>query len=149
MDLSVVITLLNEEENIKPLLDQLYSALAGYRYEIILVDDGSTDATVKRVKLYAKPHVKLLVLNTNYGQTAAMAAGIQEASGRYIVTMDGDLQNDPSDIPFMLEKLKKEKWDVVAGNRKDRKDGKLLRKIPSMLANRLIRKLTGLSLIHI
>lgn len=144
MDLSVVITLLNEEENIKPLLDQLYSALAGYRYEIILVDDGSTDATVRQVKLYAKPHVKLLVLNTNYGQTAAMAAGIQEASGRYIVTMDGDLQNDPSDIPFMLEKLKKEKWDVVAGNRKDRKDGKLLRKIPSMLANRLIRKLTGI-----
>ena len=143
MELSVVITLLNEEQNVEPLLDQLYQALPAYDHEIILVDDGSTDRTVERVKQFARSNVKLVILNTNYGQTAAMAAGIQEASGQYIATMDGDLQNDPTDIPFMLEKLKNENWDVVAGNRKNRKDGQLLRKIPSKIANRLIRKLTG------
>ena len=115
MELSVVITLLNEEQNVEPLLDQLYQALPAYDHEIILVDDGSTDRTVERVKQFARSNVKLVILNTNYGQTAAMAAGIQEASGRYIATMDGDLQNDPTDIPFMLEKLKNENWDVVAG----------------------------------
>ncbi len=143
MELSVVITVFNEEENVKPLLEQLHQALRAYHHEVIIVDDGSTDRTVDKIKQYARPNVKLVILNTNYGQTAAMAAGIQESSGLYIATMDGDLQNDPTDIPFMLEKLKNEKWDVVAGNRKDRKDGTLLRRIPSLLANRLIRQLSG------
>ena len=143
MELSVVITLLNEAENVEPLLEQLHQTLHCYDHEIILVDDGSTDQTAVLVKRFAGPNVKLVILNRNYGQTAAMAAGIQQASGLYIATMDGDLQNDPMDIPVMLEKLKKEHWDVVAGNRKNRKDGELLRKIPSKIANRLIRKLTG------
>ncbi|MBL0744722.1 glycosyltransferase family 2 protein [Chryseolinea lacunae] len=146
MELSIVITLFNEEQNIRPLLEGLRVALRAYAYEVILVDDGSTDHTVKQVKLHADHRVKLVILNSNYGQTAAMASGIAEACGDYVVTMDGDLQNDPADIPFMLEKLKAEGWDVVAGNRRDRKDGTLLRKIPSKIANRLIRNLTGVTI---
>jgi glycosyltransferase involved in cell wall biosynthesis len=113
---------------------------------LILVDDGSTDETVSYVKLFSNKRVKLISLTSNYGQTAAMAAGINEASGKYIATMDGDLQNDPLDIPPMLEKLKREGWDVVAGNRKKRQDGFLLRKIPSMIANRLIHSLTHVNI---
>ncbi len=143
MELSVVITLYNEQDNIEPLLEQLRGSLQKLSYEIILVDDGSTDFTVERIKHFADDHVKLLVLNTNYGQTAAMSAGINESAGTFIATMDGDLQNDPSDIPLMLHKLKAENWDVVAGNRKHRKDGMVLRKIPSIIANKLIRSLTG------
>ena len=143
MEISIVITLLNEEENVKPLIGQLSNALKTYDFELILVDDGSTDRTVELAKFHSIPNMKLIVLRTNYGQTAAMAAGIMEARGQYIVTMDGDLQNDPTDIPFMLEKLKNEKWDVVAGNRKSRKDSTFLRKIPSMIANSLIGSLTG------
>ncbi len=143
MELSVVITVLNEIENIAPLLDNIRAALHGFDYEIILVDDGSTDGTPDKVKSVADERTKLVTLYRNYGQTAAMAAGIDHATGRYIVTMDGDLQNDPADIPAMLEKLKTENWDVVAGNRKNRQDGMLLRKIPSKIANKLIRGLTG------
>lgn len=142
-ELSVVVTLLNEEENIKLLLQQIQEALQSFDYELILVDDGSTDETVRRIKEHAIPQLKLLVLTNNHGQTAAMAAGINEAEGRYIVTLDGDLQNDPTDIPGMLQKLKQEDWDMVAGFRKNRQDGALLRKIPSKIANRLIRNLTG------
>jgi glycosyltransferase involved in cell wall biosynthesis len=143
MELSIVVTIFNEQDNIKPLLDQLGSALYNIDHEIILVDDGSTDLTVQRVRELADEHVRLVILKGNYGQTAAMSAGIDEAVGSYIATMDGDLQNDPSDIPSMLQKLKDENWDVVAGNRKNRRDGFLLRKIPSKIANKLIRSLTG------
>lgn len=144
--LSVVITLFNEEDNVNPLLLQLYQALEGYDYEIILVDDGSTDQTIEMIKLFANERVRLLVFYKNYGQTSAIAAGIDQAQGQYIVTMDGDLQNDPSDIPMMLAKMEKEGWDVIAGRRANRQDGLLLRKIPSKLANALIRKLTGVYL---
>lgn len=143
MELSVVITLLNEEENIAPLLDRIRKALATFEYEIILVDDGSTDNTVANIKAHADHRVVLVSLNRNYGQTAAMAAGIDYAQGTFIVTMDGDLQNDPEDIPMMLTLLKTGGWDVVAGNRAKRKDGMLLRKIPSRIANGMIRRLTG------
>lgn len=143
MELSVIITLLNEEDNIAPLFASIRNALAQYDYEMILIDDGSTDATVARIKALADHRTRLISFNRNYGQTAAMAAGIDHAHGDYIVTMDGDLQNDPSDIPAMLMKLKEEGWDVVAGNRKNRKDGMLWRKIPSRIANRMIRNLTG------
>ncbi len=146
MELSLVITVFNEEENIKPLLAQIRSALTEFQYEIVLVDDGSTDKTVREIKKYADEKVKLVIFNANYGQTAAMAAGIAQASGDFIATLDGDLQNDPSDIPAMLHKLKTEDWDMVAGHRKNRKDGALLRKLPSKLANRLIRKLTGVTI---
>lgn len=146
MELSVVVTLFNEEENVEPLLRQVGAALFAFEYELIIVDDGSTDATVRQVKEFADHHVKLIVLNRNYGQTAAMAAGLSEARGRFIATMDGDLQNDPSDIPFMLAKLKSENWDVIAGHRKNRIDNALFRKIPSKIANRLIRSLTGVNI---
>ncbi|MFN5168971.1 MAG: glycosyltransferase family 2 protein [Cyclobacteriaceae bacterium] len=143
MELSLVITLLNEEDNIAPLLESIYRELQAFDYEVILVDDGSTDATVERIRSLANTRTKLVVLNRNYGQTPAMAAGIEHASGRYIVTLDGDLQNDPADIPMMLEKLKNEKWDVVAGFRQNRQDKALVRKFPSKIANYLIRQLTG------
>lgn len=143
MELSLVITLLNEEDNVAPLLESIYRELHAFDYELILVDDGSTDATVERIRALANTRTKLVVLNRNYGQTPAMAAGIEHASGQYIVTLDGDLQNDPADIPMMLEILKNEKWDVVAGFRQNRQDKALVRKFPSKIANYLIRQLTG------
>lgn len=143
MELSLVITLLNEEDNVAPLLESIYRELHAFDYELILVDDGSTDATVERIRALANTRTKLVVLNRNYGQTPAMAAGIEHANGQYIVTLDGDLQNDPADIPMMLEKLKNEKWDVVAGFRQNRQDKALVRKFPSKIANYLIRQLTG------
>ncbi|NBW37273.1 MAG: glycosyltransferase [Cytophagia bacterium] len=146
MELSLVITVYNEEDNIHPLLSQIDAALIGYQYEIILVDDGSTDATLKRIEEAKNPRVKLIVFTRNFGQTAAMAAGMQAATGDYIVTLDGDLQNDPTDIPLMLAKLKEQDWDMVAGVRKNRQDGTLLRKLPSKIANKLIRNLTGITL---
>lgn len=141
--ISLVVTLFNEEDNVRPLLETIYSALRAFSYELILVDDGSSDRTVNNIKLHADEHTTLIVLNRNYGQTAAMAAGIEAASGEFIVTMDGDLQNDPRDIPMMLNKLRSEGWDIVAGNRSKRQDDTFLRKIPSRIANRLIRNLTG------
>ena len=146
MKLSVVVPIMNEEENIKPLLEKIYNDLERLDYEVILVDDGSTDNTVAEVKKYAKPNTKLIVFNRNFGQTTAMAAGIDAAQGELIATIDGDLQNDPSDIPLMIEKLEKEGWDVVAGERANRQDGMFLRKIPSKIANAIIRKTTGVHL---
>lgn len=143
MELSVIITLLNEEDNIEPLFQNIRQALEGFQYELICIDDGSTDGTVQKIKSLADHRTKLISLYRNYGQTQAMAAGIDHAVGEYIVTMDGDLQNDPADIPAMLAKLRGEGWDVVAGNRKNRKDGVLWRKIPSKIANMMIRRLTG------
>lgn len=143
MLLSIVITLLNEQDNIAPLLNNIDNALKDWQYEIVLVDDGSTDQTVARIKQLANKQVKLLVFRKNFGQTAAMKAGIDYATGDYIITMDGDLQNDPSDIPAMIAKLEAENLDVVAGRRANRQDGFVLRKIPSRMANALIRRLTG------
>lgn len=130
----------------KPLLDQIDQALGDTNHEIILVDDGSTDDTVRQIKLHGNSNVHVVVLNKNYGQTTAMSAGIDEARGDYIVTLDGDLQNDPLDIPLMIAKMEEEDVDVVAGIRAKRKDGFVLRKIPSRIANALIRKLTGVYL---
>lgn len=144
--LSVVITVFNEEDNIQPLLQATYAALAGMDYEVILVEDGSTDRTVAEVKKYANTRTKLVIFNRNYGQTTALAAGIDQATGQYIATMDGDLQNDPTDIPGMLQKAIDEEWDVVAGRRANRKDGFVLRKIPSKIANWIIRNSTNVHL---
>lgn len=146
MKLSVVIPVMNEEDNIKPLIEQVDIALRDIDYELILVDDGSSDKTIENIEQYALLNTKLLIFNRNYGQTTAMAAGIDEAQGELIVTLDGDLQNDPSDIPMMMEILEGEEYDVVAGIRAKRKDGMLLRKIPSKIANWLIRKWTGVYL---
>lgn len=142
-ELSLVIPVMNEEENIKPLLETVRNALSYFDYEVILVDDGSTDATRRRVVENADDRTTLVELRKNYGQSTAMTAGIDHANGMYVALLDGDLQNDPSDIPFMLDLLKREDWDVVAGNRRNRKDGALMRKIPSKIANALIRRMTG------
>lgn len=143
IELSLVIPVMNEEENIPNLLQAVRTALSGLDYEVILVDDGSTDNTKKRILEHADERTVLVELRGNYGQSTAMAAGIDHCKGHYIAMIDGDLQNDPSDIPFMLNKLKQEDWDVVAGNRKNRKDGMVLRKVPSKIANALIRYMTG------
>jgi glycosyltransferase involved in cell wall biosynthesis len=142
-ELSIVITVKDEEENIHPLLEGIRSALSGIDYEIILVDDGSADKTKQQILNNSDERTILVELRKNYGQSTAMTAGIDYSTGRYIALLDGDLQNDPSDIPAMLDLLKREDWDVVAGNRKNRKDGMFLRKIPSKMANALIRRMTG------
>jgi len=142
-ELSVVITVMDEQDNIKPLLESVRNALPGIDYEIVLVDDGSTDKTKQQILEHADDRTVLVELRKNYGQSTAMTAGIDYSHGRYIALIDGDLQNDPTDIPSMLELLKREDWDVVAGNRKNRKDGFILRKFPSKVANALIRRMTG------
>jgi len=142
-ELSVVITVMNEEENVKPLLEGIRLALAEIDYEVVLVDDGSTDKTKLQVLNYADDRTVFVELRKNYGQSTAMMAGIDYSTGRYIALLDGDLQNDPSDIPAMLDLLKREDWDVVAGNRKNRRDGFFLRKFPSAIANSIIRRMTG------
>ncbi len=146
MKLSVVIPVMNEEENIAPLFEAVRKALDGIDYELIMVDDGSTDRTVAKMKELADERTKIIVFARNFGQTTAMAAGIDAAEGELIATLDGDLQNDPVDIPMMMEKLEKEGWDLVAGRRAKRQDGMFLRKIPSKIANAIIRKSTGVYL---
>ena len=141
-ELSLVITVKDEEDNIKPLLESIARALSGIDYEVILVDDGSTDKTRQRILENANERTVLVELRKNYGQSIAMTAGIDHSKGKYIALLDGDLQNDPTDIPAMLELIKREDWDVVAGNRVNRKDGFILRKIPSRIANALIRRMT-------
>ncbi len=141
--ISAVVCVYNEELNIKPLVEKITEALSDLDYEIIYVDDGSTDNTVKEIRKLNHPRLSLVEFRRNFGQSPAMAAGIQQAVGEYIVLLDGDLQNDPSDIPMMLEKAEKEDWDVVAGLRKNRKDGMFLRKIPSWIANSIIRRTTN------
>jgi len=147
--LSVVVPMYNERENAAPLIDAVQAALAdyGYPWELLVVDDGSRDGTAALLSQHARrvgPHIRVIRLARNFRQTAAMQAGIDAARGDVIVTMDGDLQNDPSDIPRLVERLLREELDLVAGWRQQRQDGLWLRKIPSLLANRLIRKITGL-----
>ena len=144
--LSVVVPVMNEEDNIKPLFEAIGNALEGIDYELIFVDDGSKDKTVELIKEYANDRTKLVIFNRNYGQTTAMAAGFDVAEGELIAPIDGDLQNDPLDIPIMMKKLEDEGWDVVAGVRAKRQDGMFLRKIPSKIANWIIRKSTGVYL---
>jgi glycosyltransferase involved in cell wall biosynthesis len=144
--LSIVVCVYNEEENIKPLVSQITDACKAIDYEIIYVDDGSTDRTVKEILELQHPRMVLVEFKKNYGQSSALAAGIQQSAGEYIVLLDGDLQNDPSDIPGMLEKAEKEDWDMVAGLRKNRRDGMFLRKIPSWIANGIIRKTTNIKI---
>lgn len=141
--LSVVVPVMNEEDNVLPMIEAVHNAVKQYDYELIFVDDGSTDATVERIKQQLTDRISLVELRKNYGQSTAMSAGIDHCTGQFITMLDGDLQNDPSDIPMMLEKLIAEEWDVVAGNRANRKDGMVLRKIPSKIANALIRRWTG------
>ncbi len=141
--LSVVVPVMNEEDNVLLMIDAVEAAVGQYDYELIFVDDGSSDATRERIKSRLTGRIKLVELRKNYGQSTAMTAGIDHCTGEFITMLDGDLQNDPSDIPMMLEKLIAEDWDVVAGNRANRQDGVFLRKIPSKIANALIRRWTG------
>jgi len=144
--ISIVVALMNEEENIQPLLEQIFMAMKGIEYEVLLVDDGSTDQSVARIKEFANTRVRLIEFMKNFGQSTAMQAGIDQAIGQYVVTMDGDLQNDPSDIPMLLEEIEKGGWDLVAGERKNRQDGFFIRKIPSKIANLVGRNLTGVKI---
>ncbi len=138
MHLSIVIPVYNEEQNIKPLMEEIEKALPSIEHEVVFVDDGSSDNTVAEIRALKRGNIKLVRFTRNFGQTSAMAAGIEAAEGEYLAFLDGDLQNDPHDIPLMMEKLKNEGLDMVAGRRAKRKDGMLLRKIPSKIANRLI-----------
>lgn len=143
--LSVVIPLYNEEENAVLLIKRIEKALESNNFEIILVDDGSTDMTRQRIKELADPKVVLIELKRNYGQSLALAAGIDYATGDYIITMDGDLQNDPDDILMMYEKARTEDWDLVTGIRQKRKDN-FVRTLASKIANRIIRRMTRLDI---
>lgn len=148
---SVIIPIYNEKDNIEPLLASVHEALVylPFPWELILVDDGSSDGTtaalVKSAQHYGT-HVRIIEFSRNFGQTAAMQAGFDYARGDIIVTLDGDLQNDPSDIPAMVDRLIQEDLDLVAGWRQDRQDALLARKIPSKIANWLIRKITKVNL---
>ncbi len=144
--ISLVICVYNEQPNISPLVDQIYDSLQGYDFEIIYVDDGSSDGTTGEIKALNRKEITLIELKKNYGQSYALSAGIEYAGGDFIVTLDGDLQNDPSDIPMMLRKLVNEDLDMVAGIRKNRKDGTFLRNIPSRIANSIIRSATNVKL---
>lgn len=145
MDISVVLPIFEEKDNVRPLLDELDEVLGamGKRYEILCVDDASRDGTrdVLRAVAREKKHVKLVFFRRNAGQTAAFDAGFRRASGRVVVTMDADLQNDAHDIPAMIAKLD-EGFDLVSGWRKKRKDGFVLRRLPSVVANAMIRRVT-------
>ena len=144
--LSVVVPFYNEEESIRPLYDAVVSAVEplGITFEMVFVDDGSRDGTARIATGLARQdaRVRFVKFRRNYGQTPAMAAGIEHATGEIIVTMDGDLQNDPRDIGMMLGKID-EGYDIVVGWRHNRQDKLVSRKIPSMIANRLIGKVTG------
>ena len=149
MDLSVVIPVYNEVESVDLLCERLEDSLSvlPQQSEVVLVDDGSSDGTWERMKELQQtyPRLHLIRFRRNFGQTAAMAAGLDAARGGVIVTMDADLQNDPSDIPGLLEAMTDD-VDVVSGWRRDRKDTFLNRRLPSMLANGLISRITGVHL---
>ena len=149
LDLSVVVPLYNEEESLPHLVEQLLQALrpSGERFELVLVNDGSSDRTAEVLEQISRevPELVAVLLRKNYGQTAAMAAGFDVAQGEVIVSLDGDLQNDPADIPMLLAKLR-QGYDLVSGWRHQRQDAALQRKLPSRIANRLIGRVTGVKL---
>lgn len=149
MELSIVVPIYFEEQNIVPLYEAITAAIAstGISYEIIAVDDGSGDGSFSELAAIAESDKRLRVIRfrRNFGQTAAMAAGFEAARGRVVIPMDGDLQNDPEDIPKLLDKIR-EGYDVVSGWRKDRQDAFINRTLPSRIANSLISRMTGVHL---
>ncbi|RME04614.1 MAG: glycosyltransferase [Planctomycetota bacterium] len=146
LELSIVVPIYNEKENIQPFFEELKSVLDGYKksYEIIFIDDGSADGSTELLEELAKQHpaVKVVVFRRNFGQTAAMAAGFELAKGEVVIPIDGDGQNDPGEIPRLVNKLKEEKLDVVSGWRKNRQD-KFFRSFLSRIANRIISYVSG------
>jgi glycosyltransferase involved in cell wall biosynthesis len=149
IDLSVVVPIYNEYDSLPVLIEAITQVLTAMArpYEILCIDDGSTDGSGERLRQLAQdyPSLRAILLRRNYGQTAAMAAGFDHAQGAIIVTMDGDLQNDPADIPRLLARLN-EGYDLVSGWRRDRQDNPLTRLIPSKIANGLIGRVTGVDL---
>ena len=150
MKLYIVVPVYNEQENLPELFDQVLDVMkdVDYDWDITFVDDGSKDASVKVMKLLQEKHpnhVRSVVFSRNYGQTAAISAGIDNSDGDIVVLMDADLQNDPADIPLLLAELEKG-YDVVSGWRKDRQDNPMTRTIPSRFANHLISSTTGVHL---
>ncbi|WP_298488303.1 glycosyltransferase family 2 protein [uncultured Maribacter sp.] len=143
--LSIVVPLYNEEDNVVLLTQKIHESLVGYTYQIIYVDDFSTDKTRKVVKDMQDDTIHFIELKKNYGQSLALAAGLDYAEGEYIITMDGDLQNDPSDIPQMLTYAVSGEYDLITGIRQKRKDS-LVKKIPSKIANFLVRRVTKLDI---
>ncbi len=148
-EVSVVVPLYNERENVEELGSRILSVMRqkGFSFELILVDDGSSDGTDELLRRLAaaEPEIKAIIFRRNFGQSAAMTAGFQHARGDIVVTLDGDLQNDPDDIPRIVEKLR-EGYDVVCGWRRDRKDPFISRKLPSKIANWLIGWATGVQM---
>lgn len=144
--LSVVVCVYNEQDNIKPMIEQIEQALEGMDYELVYVDDGSKDQTLPILKSINNPRLRVIEFRRNYGQSAALAAGIEFARGQWIATMDGDLQNDPVDVPRMLKIAQERDLDMLAGVRQKRQDGMFLRKIPSKIANAMIRRASGVYL---
>jgi len=147
---SFVVPIFNEKENIEVLCQAIISAMEAttHSYEIILVNDGSNDGSWTEIERVSRDH-KMLVgvdLVTNYGQSSALSAGIDQAGGELIVLMDGDMQNDPADVPMMIRTLKEKNCDVVSGERVNRQDSAISRKVPSRIANFFIRMITGVKL---
>ncbi len=150
MNLSLVIPVYNEQDNLPLLFDALHQVMPslGKDWEVILVDDGSRDNSLSILKEYAEKdptHVRVVSFRRNFGQTAAIAAGLDYSQGDTIILLDADMQNDPADIPMLLEKLD-EGYDLVSGWRKQRKDNAITRNLPSMMANKLISWVTGVEL---
>jgi glycosyltransferase involved in cell wall biosynthesis len=149
-EISVVVPMRNESPNVEQLYRDVTASLSacGRSYELVAIDDGSRDDTFARLAALQErdPRVRVIRFRRNFGQTAAFAAGFAHARGRYIVTMDGDNQNDPADIPGMIETLERQSLDIVCGWRKDRKDAFLNRRLPSMIANAIISRATGVKL---
>ena len=150
MKLSIVVPVYNEEKNLPELFEQIVAAMQPLEldWDVTFVDDGSRDASVEVIRqlhAQAPDRVRMVVFRRNYGQTAAISAGINESDGDIVILMDADLQNDPADIPLLLEELNKG-FDVVSGWRKDRQDNQLTRNLPSHLANKLISSSTGVHL---
>ncbi len=149
--LSIVIPMYREQDNVAPMLARVHEGLAAYAgpWELICVDDGSQDETGRRLIAEGEkygPHVRVIRFARNHGQTTAMQAGIDAARGEVIATLDGDLQNDPADIPQMITEMYARDLDLLAGYRANRQDAWLSRKLPSKLANRLIAKVTGVNI---
>jgi glycosyltransferase involved in cell wall biosynthesis len=142
-ELSVVIPVHNEMENILPLSNKLLEVLQDFSSELIFVDDGSTDGTIRNIKAITNSRIILVELNKRFGQSIALARGIEIARGKYIVTIDGDLQNDPKDIPKLLELIQTNQWDLITGIRMNRQDN-IIRTVPSVVANAIVRFSTRL-----
>ncbi|MCG6898299.1 MAG: glycosyltransferase family 2 protein [Thiocapsa sp.] len=149
--LSIVIPMYQEIENVEPMISRVHQGLAGYQgtWELICIDDGSRDGTGLRLREAAErygPHVRVVRLRRNFGQTAAMQAGFEAARGELVATLDGDLQNDPADIPRMVDELLERDLDLLQGWRRQRQDALVMRRLPSRIANGLIGRVTGVAL---